>query len=307
MRGGVPVTTASMAIVLPAVVLSLSAAASGAVVAPPRPPQGTFVVDGADVLDAGQEAALNAVSSSLWRDRKVELHVVTIPSLESQGAAHYTVKSFAYYIFNQWGIGSQEKNDGILILFSPGDRKCRIELGWDWGVAYDPEAERIMNEAMVPAFKAGDAGRGLLAGARELSAMARADSAPAAERAWDWRKASLPFFPDWESPWAWAVYLGLPLFVAMTMNWWRTGPQGWGYAGFSFIGWVTIAVLYLPFMFVKLLAKPYPCCGGTFSHRFNCSNGDSWSGGDGGWGSCGSSGGGSGGGSSGGGGATGSW
>ena len=141
--------------------VSALVATASALSIPARPPEGVFVADEADVLDAEAEASLNTFLAKTWREDKVPFYVVTVHSLASQMAQLYTIKNYAFSVYNQWGIGSQERNIGILVLMSKEDRQARIELGWDWSNSQNEEAERIMSELMVPRFKEGDHARAL--------------------------------------------------------------------------------------------------------------------------------------------------
>lgn len=46
---------------------------------------------------------------------------------------HLSVEQYARQLFDHWGPGFKDRNYGILLLVSVGDRKARIELGAGWG------------------------------------------------------------------------------------------------------------------------------------------------------------------------------
>jgi len=71
---------------------------------------------------------INEVARTLLQEERMPLLVVTIPSLTEYGAAGYTIERYATALFNEWGIGSEERNYGMLLLVAVGDRKARIEL-----------------------------------------------------------------------------------------------------------------------------------------------------------------------------------
>ena len=51
--------------------------------------------------------------------------VVTVNSLDGDA-----IEDYANKLFRQYGIGDSKKNNGVLILLSIQDRKCRIEVGY---------------------------------------------------------------------------------------------------------------------------------------------------------------------------------
>jgi len=60
----------------------------------------------------------------------VQITLLTIASLSKYDAAPFPrIEGFATALFNHWGVGDSEKNNGVLILISHSDRKMRIEIG----------------------------------------------------------------------------------------------------------------------------------------------------------------------------------
>ncbi len=107
--------------------------------------------------------------------------MVTIPSLANYNRldSPITIEYYAYELFNEWGIGSERRNFGMLLLVSLGDRKARIELGASWGVTYNVDAQKVMNTMIIPAFKQSDYSAGILAGVTGMDSMARGLGVPA--------------------------------------------------------------------------------------------------------------------------------
>ena len=63
-----------------------------------------------------------------------------------------SIEAYAQALFDHWGIGSQDRNYGILVLVSYLDRRARIEFGAGFANRYNAEAEAIMQDIIVPAF-----------------------------------------------------------------------------------------------------------------------------------------------------------
>lgn len=144
--------------------------ASVADVPTPRPTG--WVTDQAQVVDAEHERAINDVAEALHVARGVELAVVTVDDVPG------TPKQFATDLFHQWRIGSAQTNNGVLVLLVTGRRRIEIETGTGIEAALPAEWLLAMQaEKMVPRFKAGDIGGGLLAGVRAIDDHIR--SAPA--------------------------------------------------------------------------------------------------------------------------------
>ncbi len=122
-----------------------------------------YVNDYADVLDEATEAKLHDTVKALRDDTGVELTVLTLPTRETY-APGSTLEDFATGLFNHWGIGNSDRNDGILILVLTEDRDMRIELGAGYDHDYDLAARFIINRDMIPHFKEGDFATGLTEG-----------------------------------------------------------------------------------------------------------------------------------------------
>ncbi len=93
-----------------------------------------------------------------------QIAVVLIKSLEGYDIADYSVN-----LFERWGIGSEKKNNGILILTSLGDRKIWITTGYGVeGALPDAITKRIISQEITPNFKQGNYFGGLVAGTDAL-------------------------------------------------------------------------------------------------------------------------------------------
>jgi uncharacterized protein len=181
-------------------------------VAFPAPPAaGIYHVDEGGVLGPGERQEIDRIAAELLAEHGVPLIAVTLPSLASRGAAGYTIERYATELFNTWGIGSPDRNLGMLLLVSIADRRARIELGAHWGLEYDAVAAEVMHTLILPEFRADRYAEGILAGARGLDAMARGLDLPAPRRAW------------WILPVVGAVVLGVGALSFSLMNSGRRG------------------------------------------------------------------------------------
>lgn len=140
------------------------------------PPHTPPVTDLANVLDAGQESELISVINDGAADGTVALEVLTVDRMSDWGVGGGDVESFARAVFDSWGIGDPVANDGALIVVAVEDREARIELGAGFDGAYDAAMTTVMSEVMLPRFRNGDYGDGIVEGARRV--VARLGEAP---------------------------------------------------------------------------------------------------------------------------------
>ena len=188
--------------------------ATGAVF-PDKPPDENFFVDGAGLIQVEDQARVDEIAGKLLREERIPLFVVTIRSLAGQNAAGQSVEQYARALFDHWGIGSPDRNYGMLLLVAAGDRKARIELGAGWAGQHDAAARSVMNDLIVPAFKRGEFSTGIVDGVRGMDSMARGLALPR------------PTTPWWFLP---ALAVGAIAFVALVVNLFRTGRSGWACA-----------------------------------------------------------------------------
>lgn len=182
---------------------------------PDRPPQSNFFVDKARLLDEDARIAINNTALSLLQQEQIPLFVVTIPSLSSYEGSALGIEGYATRLFDHWGIGWQERNYGMLLLVSVGDRGARIELGSGFERNYDGQANDIMQSLIIPAFKRGDFSTGITDGVRGMDAMARGLQLPKATAPW----------------WFLPVMVGGALFLGFVIyNLFKTGRSGWAWA-----------------------------------------------------------------------------
>lgn len=262
---------------------------------PTTPPDGIFFVDEASLIDPLTETKINTVAGTLLAEEQVPIYVVTIRSLASKNAITMDIEDYAAHVFDRWGIGSQDRNYGVLLLISKADRKARIELGAAWNNQYNDQAEQVMQRLIIPEFRRGNFSAGIEDGVNGLDRMVRGlELIPGNE--FQYRRQTLtqskPFdFSALMTKDAWPIWLiilgGGALLFAALVDIAKVGTSGWGYIALKVIGFLIL----VPIMF--LLAVMVLGGGGDGDY-------------DGGFGG-GGGGGGFGGGSSGGGGATGSW
>ena len=122
------------------------------------------VVDAANILPPDIETQLTAKLDGLEQQTGRQLVVATIPSLDG-----YEISDYGYRLGRHWGIGDKERNDGVLLIVAPNDRQVRIEVGYGLEpVLTDGLSFLIINDVILPKFKAGDMPGGIVAGTDSL-------------------------------------------------------------------------------------------------------------------------------------------
>ncbi|WP_300674552.1 TPM domain-containing protein [Desulfoluna sp.] len=195
---------------------------------PEKPPAEHYYVDGAGLIDAEKGDRIDGVAAALLAEERIPLYVVTLTSLADYDAITMSIEEYATALFDEWGIGWEDRNYGILLLVSRGDRKARIELGADWGRDYDTQARQVMNELIIPSFKRGDYSTGIADGVRGLDAMARGLALPKATAPW------------WFLP---AVVGGFVLMVVVIINLFKSGRKGWAWALIAVLGVILFFII----------------------------------------------------------------
>lgn len=123
-----------------------------------------FVTDEAGAIDAKTRTSLNAFLTNFDKQTGVEVAVVTVKTL-----GDIPIEDYAVDMFQKWGIGKKGKDDGILFLVAPIEKKMRIEVGYGLeGAINDAMAGRILDQVVVPRFRQGDMSGGIAMGAMAI-------------------------------------------------------------------------------------------------------------------------------------------
>ena len=142
----------------------LAALTTGIAFAQNYPAYNGFVNDYAGLLSPSARAQLEARLSQLEKDTSDEVAVATVNSLDGD-----TIEGYAVGLFEKWGIGKKDKDNGVLFLIAPTERKVKIEVGYGLEpILTDGRAGRILDNAVLPSFKKGDYETGIIAGVASI-------------------------------------------------------------------------------------------------------------------------------------------
>lgn len=155
--------------------LLLCAAASAA---PGFPPLSGRVVDQAGLLAPRAAQELTARLAAHERRSGQQVVVVTLNSLQGHDIADY-----GYQLGRHWGIGQQGEDNGVLLIVAPEERQVRIEVGYGLeGALPDAIAHDIIQNVILPRFRAGDMQGGIVAGAEAVLQALEGSYQPAGDR-----------------------------------------------------------------------------------------------------------------------------
>jgi uncharacterized protein len=159
----------------PGLVVALLAAlwAGAAPAATSFPPLTGRVVDQAKILSPVTRADLERKLADLEQKSGIQLVVATVPSLGGE-----EIEPYANELFRAWKLGEATKNNGVLLLIAPKERRVRIEVGYGLeGTLTDAVSSIIISNAIAPRFKAGDFDGGVSRGVDDIITALTTDSA----------------------------------------------------------------------------------------------------------------------------------
>lgn len=227
------------------------------------PPLTGRIVDQANIIPADVRATIEPKLVDLENKSGIQLEVATVTSLEGQ-----EIEPYANQLFRTWKLGEKTKNNGVLLLVAPNEKRVRIEVGYGLeGTLTDALSKVIIANAIAPRFKAGNYGDGIARGVDDIITVLTTDASE-----WQQRPSLRVDSEPGQDPVNWLLIAGVVVFIILFGTW----------PGFR---WLVLNLL------ISILVNSGGSRGG-FSGGGGFSRGGGFSGG---------------GGSSGGGGASGSW
>lgn len=150
-----------------------------AVAAPNLPELTGQVVDNAGLLTNEDRAAILAELRALEQTSTDQVAIATVPSLDG-----YAIEDYSIALARKWQLGQKDKDNGILLLIAPNERKVRIEVGRRLEpVMTDTMSKIIIENAILPKFRRGDYAGGIRDGVRDIKDVLLGDAEAVKERA----------------------------------------------------------------------------------------------------------------------------
>ncbi len=137
------------------------------------------VVDEANILDAATRASLTQKLADLETKSTDQLVVATLRSLQGT-----SIEDFGVQLGRRWQIGQRGKNNGVILLVAPNERKVRIEVGYGLeGTLTDAISRLIIENSIIPRFRANDFPGGITRGVDDIIQVLTGDAEEWKQRA----------------------------------------------------------------------------------------------------------------------------
>jgi len=122
------------------------------------------VNDNAEILSETTRQLLSSILSEHEDRTSNQIVVLTVPTINGE-----SIEQYASEVFEAWKLGQKDKDNGVLIVVVPDDRRMRIEVGYGLEATLtDALAGRIIRNLMTPKFKNGDYDGGISDGVRAV-------------------------------------------------------------------------------------------------------------------------------------------
>jgi uncharacterized protein len=141
------------------------------------PPLTGRVVDQANIMTPQSRSDLEAKLKDFEDKSSIQLVVATVKSLQGSD-----IETYGYELGRYWKLGQAQKNNGVVLLIAPNERKVRIEVGYGLeGTLTDALSSVIISTAIAPRFKAGDFSGGISRGVDGIISVLSGDTS-------DWQR-----------------------------------------------------------------------------------------------------------------------
>ncbi|ODU40044.1 MAG: hypothetical protein ABS92_13190 [Thiobacillus sp. SCN 63-374] len=242
------------------------------------------VTDLTGTLSAGQVAALENRLAAFETQKGSQIAVLVVPTTQPEDIVQFGIR-----VAEQWKIGREKIDDGVILIVARDDRKLRLEVGYGLeGAIPDAIAKRVIAETITPYFKAGDYYGGIDAGVQQLMRLIEGEPLPAPS-------ASKKGADD--SPFILLIVGGIVAGWLLSMLMSRPAAGGIAALGSGVVGamllGLTPALLFIAVFVFAGVATGFRHGGGWSSGGgggFGGGGGGSWGGGGGGFGGGGASG-----------------
>src|SRR5712675_534549 len=164
------------------------------------------VVDQANIISAATRSALEQKLAGLEARSAIQLVVATISSLEGQ-----EIEPYGNELFRTWKLGEKTKNNGVLLLVAPNERRVRIEVGYGLeGTLTDALTKVIIQNAIAPRLKTGDFSGGIARGVDDIITVLTTDAS-------EWQKRPSLRLDSHETrdPVSWLLVAGLIALITL--------------------------------------------------------------------------------------------
>jgi uncharacterized protein len=156
------------------------------------PPYETRVTDLTGALTAAQQAAIEEKLAAFERRKGAQIAVLIVPTTGQEDIAQFGIR-----LAEAWKLGRARPDDGAIFIIARDDRTMRVEVGRGLeGALTDITVSRILNDTVVPLFRAGDFHGGVNAGVDQILRVVDGEDLPATDQSWPKRgETEVPWIP----------------------------------------------------------------------------------------------------------------
>ncbi|MHB8983561.1 TPM domain-containing protein, partial [Thiobacillus sp.] len=136
------------------------------------------VTDLSATLTPAQVGELEGRLAAFEAERGSQIAVLIVPTTEPEDIAQFGIR-----VAEQWKIGREKTDDGVILIIAKNDRRLRLEVGYGLeGAIPDAIARRVIAETITPRFQAGDFYGGIVAGVEQVMRLVEGEALPPSER-----------------------------------------------------------------------------------------------------------------------------
>jgi uncharacterized protein len=184
---------------------------------PPKPNH--FVNDYVHILSPDQNADLEYRLKTFNDSTSNQVVVVIVDTTNGYDPANY-----AFELGREWGVGTKEFNNGVVLLVAKNDHKVFIATGYGLeGALPDATCKEIVDNDIVPYFKEQDFYRGISNGVNDIIAATKGE----------YQSQSTNFIKHINWPRFLYQFLFLCILFRIIRSWW-TGSRGGTYTSGSY-------------------------------------------------------------------------
>ena len=135
-----------------AAVIILGSISLSALAAVPTRPQNNYILDDAKVFSDSFEKYVVAENTKIFKETGAEIVIVAV---DFTGAAD--IEDYSYELFNSWGIGSSERNNGVLLVLAIGEEVYQSLSGYGISDFFNgAKTQDMLDTYLEPDFDRGD-------------------------------------------------------------------------------------------------------------------------------------------------------
>jgi len=245
------------------------------------------VTDLTATLSADQVAALESRLAAFEAQQGSQIAVLLLPTTQPEDIAQFGIR-----VAEQWKIGREKIDDGVILIVAKEDRTLRLEVGYGLeGAIPDAIAKRVIAETITPHFKEGDYYGGIDAGVQQLMRVIEGEPLPPPSEAvsnGDDGALVMLIVGGMIAGWLLSLLMGRPAAAGVA-------ALGSGAVGAMLLGLTPLLLFIAVFVFAGVAGGGrrgggWTSGGGGFGRGGGFGGGGSWGGGGGGFGGGGASG-----------------